>query len=294
MKFGRSIARLAAPALLADAPPKVAGEREFNVLTALARAIPPVPGAGRVCNAIARFYLRKPRGVRQVHALGAEFVVDPADSMTQRELAFMPQLHERAELSVLRKVLTPGATFVDAGAHVGTYAILASKLVGPTGRVCALEAYAPTFHRLQENLVLNGAGNVAARCIGVSDRTETLCMQTNPSNSAGNRLASGGGPPVRCRALGDILNELGFGALTALKLDVEGLERRVVAGYFATMPVARWPRYVFVETNAIKDIDGSAVPVLQGYGYVVMRRSKLCHVLERVPRGDTVVPLTTP
>ena len=72
MKFGRSVARLAAPALLADAPPKVAGEREFNVLTALARAIPRVRGAGRVRSAIARFYLRKRRGAHEVRALGAE------------------------------------------------------------------------------------------------------------------------------------------------------------------------------------------------------------------------------
>ena len=255
---------------------------EFSILSAVARSIPPVPGAGRLCNGLARFYLRKPRPPHKVRFSGSDFIVDAGESMTQRELAFMPHLHERTELRFLRQVLTSGATFADVGAHVGTYAIVAARIVGPTGRVCALEAFAPTFEKLQANIALNNAVNVAAKCIGVSDRSETLYMQHNPANSAGNRLATGGGPPVACRALLDILGELGFSALTALKVDVEGLERRVVSKYFATAPTEWWPEYVFVETNQAKDIDGSAVPALLGCGYYVIGRSPLCYIMRRL------------
>lgn len=35
--------------------------------------------------------------------------------------------------------LTPGATFIDVGANIGYYSLLAAHLVGPTGRVVAVE-----------------------------------------------------------------------------------------------------------------------------------------------------------
>ncbi|MFI6803884.1 hypothetical protein ACIBO6_02520 [Streptomyces luteogriseus] len=46
----------------------------------------------------------------------------------------------------MRARLAPGDTVVDAGAHTGYFTVLASRLVGPAGRVVAIES-SPVFHR---------------------------------------------------------------------------------------------------------------------------------------------------
>jgi FkbM family methyltransferase len=51
----------------------------------------------------------------------------------------------------LIRFLKSGDTFLDIGAHVGTYTILASKLVGDNGKVYAFEPTPRTFDTLKKN-----------------------------------------------------------------------------------------------------------------------------------------------
>src|SRR2546429_7961962 len=62
--------------------------------------------------------------------------------------------------------LAPGDTFIDGGANIGYFTLLASKLVRDSGAGVAIEASPATFDALQRNLARNrarngGAGNAA-------------------------------------------------------------------------------------------------------------------------------------
>ncbi|MDQ3078240.1 MAG: hypothetical protein M3Q83_05285, partial [Pseudomonadota bacterium] len=46
---------------------------------------------------------------------------------------------EPAVFAAIRDNLKPGDTFVDAGANIGIFSVLAARLVGPSGRVVAVE-----------------------------------------------------------------------------------------------------------------------------------------------------------
>ena len=60
----------------------------------------------------------------------------------------------------IRRTLRRGDTFVDVGANIGYFALLASKSVGPAGRVVAIEASPTICASLQRNVASNGARNV--------------------------------------------------------------------------------------------------------------------------------------
>jgi FkbM family methyltransferase len=62
--------------------------------------------------------------------------------------------------AAFRRLLGPGDVFVDVGANIGYYAILASDLVGDDGHVYALEPAPDTYDRLLENLRINQTPNV--------------------------------------------------------------------------------------------------------------------------------------
>jgi FkbM family methyltransferase len=62
--------------------------------------------------------------------------------------------------SVLRRLLKPGATFVDVGAHVGLLTIAGARAVGPLGKVFSFEASPDTFALLERTIAINNLGAV--------------------------------------------------------------------------------------------------------------------------------------
>src|SRR5262249_8755716 len=85
----------------------------------------------------------------------------------------------------LRGRLRPGDTFVDVGANVGVFSVLASRLVGERGRVVSIEA-SPVFHeRLLRQAELNGCGNLRAVNAAVADSRRTLTFVLASSRNMG-------------------------------------------------------------------------------------------------------------
>ena len=58
------------------------------------------------------------------------------------------------------QTISKGDTVIDVGANIGCFSILASRLVGPTGRVIAIEPEPSTHERLLKNIELNQATNI--------------------------------------------------------------------------------------------------------------------------------------
>ena len=247
------------------------------VLSLITRLTPKVPGAGRVCNLLGDAYLRRrdPGRIR-IQAMGFELRVDPSESACQKALTFYPHLYDREEFTFLRNVLRPGGTFVDAGAHIGIYSLFASRLVADAGRVLAIEAVRGTYDQLVGHIELNGARNVTARQIGLSGRSETLNVEPNPSNTGGNRLSSeGSGESIRCIPLLEFLVNEKVTTITALKLDIEGMEHPVLKAFLRDADRSLWPAHVIVETNRLKGDARDPVEVLREHGYQIKGRASL-------------------
>jgi FkbM family methyltransferase len=258
---------------------------ELAVLRALGRALPKVRGAGRVGNLLRDVYARRPRPRVIAEVRGATFELDPMENV-DGSLLFFPQLYDRRELDHLLPRLRPGDVFVDVGAHIGLYAILAARRVGASGRSIALEADPVNHRRLLRNVRLNPGLRVDTMCVGVSDRTETARLAINTTgNRAGNSLLGDGpeGTEIRCRPLRDTLAELGVERVGAMKLDVEGMEYRILERYLADAPEDGWPRTIVMEFHPswVGVAGGSSVELLLSHGYREILRAGENRVLER-------------
>jgi FkbM family methyltransferase len=147
--------------------------------------------------------------------------------------------HELAERAFLRRVLRPGDTFIDVGANLGLYSIIASRLVGPKGFVCAFEPDPVVYSRLRFNLHNNGCSNVKAFQLALSNINETRVMQISNSgydayNSFGTPVRGGGtfeAREVACvRYDSFVEHEPKLANPTMIKVDVEGWESMVLRG----------------------------------------------------------------
>jgi FkbM family methyltransferase len=141
---------------------------------------------------------------------------------------------EEEETRQARSVLRPGHTFVDAGANVGYYTLLASRLVGAAGRVLAFEPAPYALAKLRDNVARNRLANVEAVGAGLGEAksTATLYVKESMENYTPSMVPGEGGREVSVSvlALDEELSRRGVRRVDLLKLDVEGYEPNVLRG----------------------------------------------------------------
>jgi FkbM family methyltransferase len=84
--------------------------------------------------------------------------------------------YEVDETAFCEQLLAPGDVVFDVGANIGLYALLCSRLVGPTGAVHAFEPEPENHRRLVVNLALNACENVVANRLGVFSHSGTEAL----------------------------------------------------------------------------------------------------------------------
>ena len=83
---------------------------------------------------------------------------------------------EATERAFLNSFLRPGDVFVDVGANIGLFTLIAAAHVLPTGKVIAFEPTELTYMRLGENIRLNNFSDVDCRKIALSDHAGYLSL----------------------------------------------------------------------------------------------------------------------
>lgn len=138
-------------------------------------------------------------------------------------------LHEYEDMSFVLDVMQAGDLFVDVGANIGSYSILAG--VGAGADVLAFEPIPQTFKALERNILLNDlSGRVKAMNVGIGSKRGKLCFSAD-RDTVNHVLAEGEDVRVRVQvdvlALDDVLRDK---RPALIKIDVEGFESEVLAG----------------------------------------------------------------
>jgi len=135
---------------------------------------------------------------------------------------------------VANRVVQPDMTVVDAGANIGLYTGLLSRIVGPGGHVIAVEPDRDNFTSLLAGVEANRWTNVECYECALNDKHETLMLSKDPCNSGNHALAKHQQPPNSsnsARVRGRSLDELVDGRrVDFIKIDVQGWELHVLQG----------------------------------------------------------------
>jgi colanic acid biosynthesis glycosyl transferase WcaI len=155
-------------------------------------------------------------------------------------------LPDPMEMRFLLRLLTAGDAFVDVGAHLGVYTVLASSVPGV--RVVALEPSTASFARLRENIDLNGIGaQVTAVQVAAGNRCGEARLSTGSDSMNGLVDVGEGGETVTITTVDRLLADIPGTRVAAMKIDVEGLELDVLDGARAT--IERDRPVIVVEVN---------------------------------------------
>jgi FkbM family methyltransferase len=169
-----------------------------------------------------------------------------ADQMSQRFMLndlTAGRLYESETSLFLGAVLTSGDTFVDVGAHVGYFSMLAAALVGPTGHVISFEPDTNNYAHLLEHVERNGLAQVLPVPLAVGAEPRVANFFVNDDNDGGHGLWEVGSHPFNARTreaprtrkvflttLDDLLAGNSARRVKAIKIDAEGSEVAVLAG----------------------------------------------------------------
>lgn len=158
------------------------------------------------------------------------------------------------ESDVMRALLGRGDTFLDVGANHGSYSIVASKLVGETGRVIAFEPQSRLAALARRSLEANGASDYELHELACGDREGTgdLYVPDHSSGSGGLHRAFSASRPhttsqVRIAPLDCVLERGSLRGNVLVKLDVEGSELPFVRG--ARQMIATHRPAILLELN---------------------------------------------
>jgi FkbM family methyltransferase len=228
---------------------------------------------------------------------GSRMTVDTSDMMG-RVLA-TSGVWEPHVTAVVRSLLSTGDVSVDVGAHIGYHTLLASRLVGPSGRVYAFEPSVTAYAALRANVSLNAAANVTTlrMAAGASDG-RALLVEPPPGNTGEasvRMIVSDGhfaGPPepeeVAVRSVASVVGPQDARRLRLVKIDVEGFEPEVLRGVAGLFAEGHSPALV-VEVHP-----GSARETVAALEQLRSTYALFPFELVRVPSDDRFAPVPPP
>jgi FkbM family methyltransferase len=185
---------------------------------------------------------------------------------TDDMLHLLPAREQKVRETIEQRI-RPGAVFIDGGANIGFYSILAARLAGPLGRVVAFEMMPDTAAVLRRHIAANGAPAITVVERALSDRSGSRVRASVEPGQHGQASIINDGSErhhsieVETITLDEAL--IGCGAIELIKLDLEGAEYAALQGAAAVL--ARTACVVF-ESN---ERDQRIFDLLAGSGFIV-------------------------
>ena len=176
---------------------------------------------------------------------GVRLFVDLADHVIG--LNIVRGRYETDEVRYMRRVLKPGDTAIDAGAHIGFFTMQMASIVGAGGRVYAFEPFDANADLLERSIQENRfADRIVFRraAVGAATGTATLTFPVETLNTGGAYLLREGTAALAGNQKKDV-PVVAFDDVSIrrpvrfIKMDVEGAEALVVKGATALLTADR-------------------------------------------------------
>jgi FkbM family methyltransferase len=158
---------------------------------------------------------------------------------TQRGI-YCSYKYEKEITNLVNNTLKMNDVFIDVGAHVGYYSLLAAKLVGQNGKIFSFEPNILNYKILKENICLNNFDQIKYFELGLSDFDGEAQFYINPFNDGGSSLTKFTYPAlvlvtIKVAKLDTFLNDIRLNKIDLIKIDVEGHQMSTLRGMEHTL-----------------------------------------------------------
>jgi FkbM family methyltransferase len=194
--------------------------------------------------------------------------------------------YEYDKQRLFERTITQGSVVYDLGGHVGFYSLLASELVGPSGKVFTFEPLPRNLSLLKEHLRLNQVRNVTLIEAAVSDKSGVVSFNEGLSSAMGH-ISNDGKLQVKTVVLDELISSGEIPPPDYLKIDIEGAEVMALSG--AKSILTKSHPTIFLATHG-SDVHRECCSLLQSLGYHLrsidgMKLEQSSEILATFPTG---------
>lgn len=153
------------------------------------------------------------------------------------------QGHDEIIADLIVSCLSQGGTFLDIGANVGYFSLLAAKL--PNVKVFSFEPSPREIKRLYRNISLNQVANIAILPYGLAEKEQIIPLNIagmwNPGMNSVVNLSEHADEKIDCyfTSLDSLVPSSIFPDVRLCKIDVEGFEMSVLQGMSKSMELMK-------------------------------------------------------
>lgn len=165
--------------------------------------------------------------LNRAEIMGHTMYLDSVDSL---HITKNNGVYEPLETGVVQANVKKGDVVVDAGANIGYYTLLLARLVGPEGKVIAIEPDPDNFALLKKNVEVNGYHNVELHQKAVSDAAGTVKLYRSMRSAAQHSLAASNQDDPYVEVEMARIDDLVKAPIDFMKIDVEGAELGAMRG----------------------------------------------------------------
>ena len=149
---------------------------------------------------------------------------------------FFTGVYDSKSVKFVKNTLSEGDTFLDIGANIGCFTLVASQKVGMSGRVIAFEPVDFVSKKLEHNILLNKLDNVTIVRKAVYERDTHIKLHVARKENLGmssilrNDSESGEIINVEAVSLDEYLKNKNINEVKIIKIDIEGAELHALNG----------------------------------------------------------------
>lgn len=176
--------------------------------------------------------------------------LDIKESSIFKQLA-LDRTREKEATKIMNEFLDKDDVVLEAGANIGYYALLESKINHGTGKVFAVEPEPKNVELLKKNLELNRYGDVEVRQMAFSDAEGTLPLYMSKNSNLHSFVKPKEGEyetmDIRTTTIDKFMEEKQQ-RINCVRMDIEGYECKVIHG-MKTFMQQEGPLKLFIELH---------------------------------------------
>ncbi len=179
--------------------------------------------------------------------------LDLRDTGISRELTLYG-VHEKNSTAAIKRILKPGMKILECGANIGYYAMLEGRLVGPTGKIYAVEPSPKNIAWLTRNIAINNYEHIEVipGAFGAEKGTAPFYVDIRSNLSSfvkRDDLTEYEVVDVEMMNI-DSFMALPDHDVDLIRMDVEGYETEILKGGEKILMSDRAPKYFFIEVHS--------------------------------------------
>ncbi len=206
------------------------------------------------------------------------------DNTLDEKMLFGSKLRERLELDEIKKVVSKNGVFLDIGANIGYYSLMAASF--GASKILAIEPNPIVYSRLLFNISANGFNEqITTQPIALGDKSGKVVLSVAKDDMGGSRIGELAVPTVmsvevEMKSLINVLEEEKITCIDAFKIDVEGREDTILFPFFENAPTSLWPKLVIIEPTSQGEWQRDILSWMLKSGYKVIGETRSNAVLQ--------------